>query len=474
MKIESVIKQRYRQLIFYVLPIIFFLLGLFAYRNIINSFFVSDDFVYLIRIRDHGPLNFFFDRTYFFYRPLLCLSLLVDYKIWGFSPPPFHITNILIHSLNSFGVFFITRSLADSKNHDVSHGLVVALAAGMWYLFLPSHAETVTWISDRSGLLATFFSLASFSLYHLFSKNNSSIHLSASAAMYLLALFSKESAVTFPMIIIGYEFFLNRFQSYFKQGFLKIKLIFEVFTVVFLFYLFIRLWAIGDFIGGYGKEVHLHVDLFSIFQNIIIYSLRIFLTPSPYVVLIFCMLVSLMTSAMILFRLGRTEFPRTLYFVLWAYIVSVLPVINLHLDLFGDTQGERYVYFPSVFLVMFLVIFISRVLVEHKKYFAFLFAIIIILSGTQLWKVNENWAAAGRISKGIIENLKRGQSQDKLVITHLPDHIEGAYIFRNGIQEAISVFVPSAKFSVTIASHQTLRKGDEYKFEINGSDVTLL
>jgi hypothetical protein len=149
---------------------------------------------------------------------------------------------------------------------------------------------------------------------------------------------------------------------------------------------------------------------------------------------------------MIIFKLKRRKFPNILYFILLAYFVSVLPVINLGTNFLKDTQGERFIYLPSVFLVMFLIIFLAHIFMGRKKYFIVVSLIMIILSGIQLFKVNKNWIAAGRISKNIIDSLSQTEKADKLIIVTLPDNINGAYVFRNGLWQAIELFVSPRKF----------------------------
>lgn len=430
----------------HVLPGFFFLLGLAVYSSVINSFFISDDFSHLQRIFNFFPHDFFLNQCSDFYRPLFYLSMLIDYKIWGFSPCGFHATNILIHSLNSFLVFLITRLLLRHKTRFDSYGFAVALVAGAWYLFLPVHAEAVAWISGRADLLATFFALLSFLGCYCYNVKNNSRYLFAAASLYFLALLSKESVITFPLIITGCGLFLNGLQKSKKIKLAKEIWIFAVFSVVFSLYLLMRFKAVGVFIGGYGREVHLNLNPQLIFMNLIAYSARIFLPPSANIEIIFYICGSVFVLAMIAFRSSWRKSKGIFYFLLWAYFVSVLPVINLGTNFLKDTQGERFVYFPSVFPVIFLAIFLGDVLKAHKKLFIVFCMGMIFFLGARLFQTNEDWNTAGRISKNIINMLKQTKETGSLVALTLPDNIKGAYIFRNGFWQAIALFVSPQKF----------------------------
>ncbi len=47
-----------------------------------------------------------------FYRPLVSLSYWLDFKTWGLNPAAFHLTNILIHTLNVIVLFYVLIGLA--------------------------------------------------------------------------------------------------------------------------------------------------------------------------------------------------------------------------------------------------------------------------------------------------------------------------------------------------------------------------
>jgi hypothetical protein len=440
------IKREKANLIFYAAPFLFFLFGFIAYSNIVNSFFISDDFSHMQRLFEYGPFAPFFKRCSLFYRPLFHLSMFIDYKIWKFAPYGFHITNILIHSLNSFFVFLITYLLVDYKTKYDSYRFVVAFVSGGLYLFLRSHAETVTWISDRADLLAAFFALAAFLGYYLYTVKNNFKYLVVSLSLFCCALFSKESVITLPLIVLFYNFFLNQSQAEKKEKFRRMIFSFMAFNIVFLFYLLARLTATGFLVGGYGKEAHLNFNYHLIFMNLIAYSARVFLPPSADIKVFFCAAISTIVLVITAFKIKKGKFPAVLYFIIFAYLISLLPVINLGTNFLKDTQGERFIYLPSVFLVMLVTMFLARIFQAHKKYFITVSLILIILSGIQLFQANKNWIIASKICKNIVDSVRQAGEADRLIIVNLPDNINGAYIFRNGFRQAIELFISPRQF----------------------------
>jgi len=111
------------------------------------------------------------------YRPLRFLSYLIDYELslaWlGPFPaddPPvffFHLTNVLLHALNSLLVFWISRALARScaQSGPGCQAAFFGLTAGLIFALHPLATEAVTYISGRRDVLSTFFFLAAMALY---------------------------------------------------------------------------------------------------------------------------------------------------------------------------------------------------------------------------------------------------------------------------------------------------------------------
>ena len=64
----------------------------------------------------------------------------------------------------------------------------------------------------------------------------------------------------------------------------------------------------------------------------------------------------------------------------------------------------------------------------------------VLLSGTSLYYTDCNWHTASCISKNILFDLNALNLPGRLFIPCLPDNFHGAYIYRNGLHNAISLF----------------------------------
>jgi len=94
------------------------------YAPVLDSPFVLDDMRVIernIKLRDLA--NFFDFSEIFRARPFVNLSFALDHRIAGLNVEMFHLTNILIHILNSLLVFFFVRIVfrltrPASEHHD--------------------------------------------------------------------------------------------------------------------------------------------------------------------------------------------------------------------------------------------------------------------------------------------------------------------------------------------------------------------
>lgn len=97
--------------------------------------------------------SFLFSPNYF--RPLGLLSFITELSIAGISPRLFHLTNVLLHALNTALVAALARRLWRRGGDGASDGSLLAVGAGLLYGLHPALIEGVAFISARFDLLLT-------------------------------------------------------------------------------------------------------------------------------------------------------------------------------------------------------------------------------------------------------------------------------------------------------------------------------
>ena len=170
-------------------PICIAALALACYANTLGNGFVFDDSAYLASDAVRGlALGELFGASWMgleLYRPLTLLSLGLDFQLFGEAPWGYHLTNILLHSVNSLLLYALARDLLGEDR--------AALWAALLYASHPLQTEVVAWVSARGDLLASLLSLSALLA-----------HRQRRVLAYLLyagACLAKETAMVLPVAL---------------------------------------------------------------------------------------------------------------------------------------------------------------------------------------------------------------------------------------------------------------------------------
>jgi protein O-mannosyl-transferase len=131
------------------------------------------------------------------YIPVKVLSLALDRRLWGPTPPGFHVTNLVIHVGCALLIVGILLRCGLSPP-------AAALAAALWAVH-PLQVESVAWISERKNVLSGLCFFAAFYLYLGFSARPRARTYAGLLVLYVLALLSKMNTMVLPAICLAYE-----------------------------------------------------------------------------------------------------------------------------------------------------------------------------------------------------------------------------------------------------------------------------
>ncbi len=178
-----------------------------VYGGTLGNAFVFDDRLVVENnafIRSWDNLPDLFNRNYFIrsgelsYRPVVTLSYFLDYRLWHSRPAGYHLTNVILHSLNAVLVFCLIRLLFFRPAPAFICGLIFALH--------PVNSEAVCAVAFREDLLVLLFSLLSLIFYRRLDpaagKRKNSLFLAVSLLSFALALLAKEMAMVLPLILL--------------------------------------------------------------------------------------------------------------------------------------------------------------------------------------------------------------------------------------------------------------------------------
>ncbi len=143
-----------------------------------------------------------------YYRPMMTLGYLVCYQLFGMRAYGFHLVSLLLHVLVVCLIFVLTERLTGDR--------VWAFVAGALFALHPIHTESVAWIAAVTDLEVTLFYLLTFGIFLAVARpggGRSQPLLAAMGFAFVLALLSKEQAMTLPALATVYEHFYREDRS---------------------------------------------------------------------------------------------------------------------------------------------------------------------------------------------------------------------------------------------------------------------
>jgi protein O-mannosyl-transferase len=339
------------------------------YIPTLKSPFLWDDVQLITHPLNMGnnPYSFLFGSG-FYYRPLLSLSMLTDYSFWHLNPMGYHLTNILLHAINSLLVFLVGFRLMTSKRMDPDNPataeegdrntLLLSFFAAMFFALHPIHTESVAWVSGRTDILSTLFFLLAFVSFLEYAKERNAKALILSCLFFLFSLFSKENALSFIIVILAYGVAVRMPR---KQLLVSLAAL----SVVIAVYIFLRQGGIikmmlvspgskeaflssgttpnnfspqlSGAVGYYLEKLFIPVNL-NLMPEIPRGPVYLLISLLPFV------------FGGILWLAGR----RLEVFLIFWIIVTLLPSLLILFSQIAAPIGERYLYLPSAGFSIFL------------------------------------------------------------------------------------------------------------------------
>jgi len=328
-----------KRTIFFVLMIM--TVGFAIYANVLHGEFVSDDHLFILdnaSIRNIGDSKSIWN--FFSSRFLTGFSLAFNYWVGQYNVFGYHLFNIIVHILNSLLVFilfpliFKTPYLKDA----FKPGKVESMAFFSALLFLchPVQTQAVSYIYQRSVLMATTFYLLTMIFYIRGRLGYKQINFLGAYLSMMIGCLTREIIVTVPLMLFIFEIFF--FESWRKPERRKLyRLLPFSLTIGFLIFLSLHnppdsilqtkiiifsphaewnyLFTEVNVLRTYLRLLILPVNL----QHNYLYPISqgFFEVPTFFS---FCLLMSLLTLAVFLYRRNRL----ISFCILWFFIsVSV-------------------------------------------------------------------------------------------------------------------------------------------------------
>jgi protein O-mannosyl-transferase len=225
---------------------IFFIccIGLLAFYGTLHSPFHYDDAHAIVEnphIKDLSKFQENVGIQNVFNRSALLFSFAVNQNIGEMEVFGYHLVNILIHILSSILWFFLVKEFLYIEPFKKRSSLnTLPLVCSIVHLANPLNVQTITYLSSRSSLLATFFYLLAFYIFLKILKpardEDSKLRIPILVSGLLMILFlgiaSKETVASFPLIAIVYLWLATPNEK-------RISLIPKLVSILFLLLIFL-------------------------------------------------------------------------------------------------------------------------------------------------------------------------------------------------------------------------------------------
>lgn len=174
-----------------------------------NDFVDLDDRSYVTQNPDILELSWkqaahiFTSFHYGLYKPMVLISYAIEHHFFGLNAPGYHLTNIVLHVLNTLAVFWLIYLISKEN-------ILVSLLTAVLFGVHPVHVESVAWVTERKDVLYSFFYLGGLVSYIYFLRTKKIVFRVLALVSLVFSLSSKPMAVTFPLILLLLDVWYGR------------------------------------------------------------------------------------------------------------------------------------------------------------------------------------------------------------------------------------------------------------------------
>jgi protein O-mannosyl-transferase len=345
-----------------------------------------------------------------YYRPLFSALFTLNYAMFGTSSAfGWHLVNVLIHALVTLLVFLVCREFTESRR--------LALITASLFAVHPVHAESVAWISGVTDPLMSLFLLPSFYFYLRYRKSEKPYFMALTLLLFLLALWSKETAIALLVVIAYCELFHFNEAAPLKQRVVRSAILAGLFVLPVAIYMVARYQAIGAFVAGDDLRYPLSAALRTIPIAAVKY-LWLMTVPvgysyqhhTPFVMSVasWQFILPLALLVMVVGAMVWSKSRLLKFASLWFFAFLALPLAGIvNFDPEYVVQ-ERYLYLPSMGFCLAVALGVEWL--ASRQWFArpepvatALLVLLVVVWGAADLKANSYWYDTIKVFQRVVE-----------------------------------------------------------------------
>lgn len=137
-----------------------------------------------------------------YYRPVFLVDFILESRLFGINAAGYHFSNLVFHVLCVVLLFFFLKAVRIKQTD--------AFILSLFFALHPVLVQAVAWIPGRNDMLLMIFFLASVLLALKYVRKPDWYLLLLQGITMLIALFTKETAVIIPVIILAVIIFIEK------------------------------------------------------------------------------------------------------------------------------------------------------------------------------------------------------------------------------------------------------------------------
>ncbi len=346
------------------------------FKSLNNDFTRWDDNKYVTENPDirtlHGDsLNITFKKTLSSYvmgnyHPVTMLSYCIEYNKYKLNPKTYHLTNLVLHILNTLLVFCFIWLLTQQK--------WVAFITALLFSIHPMHVESIAWVAERKDVLYSFFYLAAICCYIIYLKKEKRkwFFYTFTFLLFCLGILSKAMAVSLPIVFFAIDYFIGRkitIKTFLeKTPFIVLAFVFgyvaieaqksiNALSLIEHYNFFDRIFFTGYAVMMYLWKLFVPTNLSCFYDYPVkkegFYPIIVYIAPIIILTLAFLIYKSIKFRKDILFGFA-------FFFITIALVLQILPVG-------GAIIADRYTYLPYIGVFFIIARWINDLLENRSE-----------------------------------------------------------------------------------------------------------
>lgn len=383
-------------------------------------------------------------------RPVLRLSLWLNREAVGLAPVGWHVANVVLHGAAAWLVAILARDLvADlARGGDPADPLArtTGLLAGVAFVVSPVHAEPVSWMVARIDPLLALAAVGSLLCWIRWRRDegrpSSRRWLVASVGLLVVALYTKESATSFVVVLVAFEAWvprpgLGRWASL-RRSAGALGLAFVATAAYLAHYLVLDASYLTDEGDVLASESPLLVARRGL--QVAVRSVLPAMEPVGWALAVAAAVAVVVALGVLARRgvLGEAVGPHraTFGFLATALVVVVAPVARLGVSP-TTTAGERLAYLPSVFATVAVALALALVVARAPRVGWTLAGGLAGLALVLLVVANQTYVRGGDLMEGVVGSQAGWPVDEPVVALVAPDRLGGSWGGRNALGPAL-------------------------------------